>query len=49
MDINLEKLKIKKWIMETDDPTMLRKVREILEKGINKNFQDPNKIKKDIK
>ncbi|WP_289664557.1 hypothetical protein [Flavobacterium panacagri] len=46
MDIELEKLEIEKWIMETDDPVMLRKVREILEKGLNKNSTE---IKKDIK
>ena len=49
MDIELEKIEISKLIMECDNPIIIRKVREILEKGLKKNLQNPNKIKKDIK
>ena len=38
MDIELEKIEVKKLIMECDNPVILRKVREILEKGLNKRF-----------
>ncbi|RKR09812.1 hypothetical protein C8C83_1462 [Flavobacterium sp. 90] len=36
MDIQLEKLEVAKLIMECNNPVILRKVREILEKGLNK-------------
>jgi len=49
MDIELEKIEIAKLIMECDNPIILRKVRDILEKGLNKKSSTSNKIKKDIK
>jgi hypothetical protein len=47
MDIELEKIEIAKLIMECDNPIILRKVRDILQKGLNKNLL--HKTKKDIK
>ncbi|CAA9198545.1 hypothetical protein FLA105534_02186 [Flavobacterium bizetiae] len=49
MGIKAEKIKVMKLIMECNNPIIIRKVREILEKGLNKKSSTPNKIKKDIK
>ncbi|SDZ38590.1 hypothetical protein SAMN05444397_10642 [Flavobacterium aquidurense] len=49
MNIELEKIEVAKLIMECNNPIIIRKVREILEKGLNKKSSTPNKIKKDIK
>ena len=49
MNIELEKIEVAKMIMECNNLIIIRKVREILERGLNKKSSTPNKIKKDIK
>ncbi|MHC0444035.1 hypothetical protein ACWA1F_01410 [Flavobacterium sp. 3-218] len=49
MDIEAEKIEVAKLIMACDNPIILRKVRELLEKGLKKKASQSNKIKKDIK
>jgi hypothetical protein len=49
MGIKAEKIKVMKLIVECNNPIIIRKIREILENGLNKKSSRPNKIKKDIK
>lgn len=49
MDIQLEKLELIKMIIETNNPIILRKIRDILTKEEKRKSALSNKIKKDIK
>lgn len=49
MDIQLEKLELIKMIIETNNPIILRKIRDILTKEEKRKSSLSNKIKKDIK
>lgn len=49
MGIQLEKLELIKMIIETNNPIILRKIRDILTKEEKRKSSLSNKIKKDIK
>ncbi|EJL66023.1 hypothetical protein [Flavobacterium sp. CF136] len=49
MGIQLEKLELIKMIIETNNPIILRKIRDILTKEEKRKSSSSNKIKKDIK
>jgi len=49
MNIQLEKLELIKMIIETNNPIILRKIRDILTKEEKRKSSLSNKIKKDIK
>lgn len=49
MDIQLEKLELIKMIIETNNPIILRKIRDILTKEEKRKSSLSNKTKKDIK
>nr|WP_294782092.1 hypothetical protein [uncultured Flavobacterium sp.] len=49
MGIKKDKIDAISLLMATNNPAIIKKVREILKKGLNKKASSKNKIKKDIK